>query len=416
MTTNTPERTLFRPTAIVAASGTKFAGAIVLAQPLPMRVAACTAASIVVLLALLLACGHYTRKARVEGELVPAAGSIKVVNPSFGRITRALVTDGVQVAAGQPLFELTAERASGGADVDARITALLAERSRERSATGRLQAEELREHAQALAARQRSLTAELANRRQALALQDAQIEAVRKKLARFKRLSGFISPAQLDDVASALAAQQAQRKDMESNLLAVERDLMAMREEAQAIDRKLRQAASTASQELAALAQETAEHDSRSRSTITTPIAGTVTALALEEGQTAAPGSVLATVIPAGSALQARLLVPSRAIAFIEVGQQVLLRIDAFPYQKFGPVPATVTRVEQAPSNADGSSNASPLYRVVARLDRSTLRAYGRDRPFKAGMTLEADILQDRRRLIEWLFEPLISAAKGRAR
>jgi len=43
------------------------------------------------------------------------------------------------------------------------------------------------------------------------------------------------------------------------------------------------------------------------------------------------------------------------------------------------------------------------------------MSAYGRKQAFKAGMTLDADILQDRRRLIEWVIDPIISAAKGRS-
>jgi membrane fusion protein len=78
-----------------------------------------------------------------------------------------------------------------------------------------------------------------------------------------------------------------------------------------------------------------------------------------------AGGAQLATVLPAGSQLEARLMVPSRAIAFVEVGQQALLLIDAFPYPKFGQVPATVASVEQAPIS-DSDVGSAPLYRVTS--------------------------------------------------
>jgi membrane fusion protein len=60
----------------------------------------------------------------------------------------------------------------------------------------------------------------------------------------------------------------------------------------------------------------------------------------------------------------------------------------------------------------DGSRE--PLYRIKAALDSQTVLAYGRPQPLQAGMQVEADILLDRRRLIEWIFEPLLSLA-GRA-
>ena len=55
-----------------------------------------------------------------------------------------------------------------------------------------------------------------------------------------------------------------------------------------------------------------------------------------------------------------------------------------------------------------------PLYRIKAELASQSVSAYGRAQPLQAGMQVEADILLDRRRLIEWIFEPLLSLA-GRA-
>jgi len=40
-------------------------------------------------------------------------------------------------------------------------------------------------------------------------------------------------------------------------------------------------------------------------------------------------------------------------------------------------------------------------------LDSQHVMAYGKAEPVKPGMAVEADILMERRRLIEWVFEPL---------
>jgi membrane fusion protein len=55
-----------------------------------------------------------------------------------------------------------------------------------------------------------------------------------------------------------------------------------------------------------------------------------------------------------------------------------------------------------------------PLYRVRAALDSQTVMTYGEAARLQAGMLVDADVLLDRRRLIEWVFEPLYSLA-GRA-
>ena len=54
-----------------------------------------------------------------------------------------------------------------------------------------------------------------------------------------------------------------------------------------------------------------------------------------------------------------------------------------------------------------------PLYRITVALQRSSLQAFGKAQPLKAGMSLEADVIQDRRAIWEWALEPLL-AAKAR--
>ena len=64
---------------------------------------------------------------------------------------------------------------------------------------------------------------------------------------------------------------------------------------------------------------------------------------------------------------------------------------------------------------AAAAADAEPVYRIVVKLDRQSVWAYNKQQLFRAGMTLDADIRQDRRRLIDWVMDPLISVAKGRA-
>ena len=74
---------------MIDARRSQWAGPVVLARPVPMRMAAGVAVAVVVALGLLLTFGEYTRKVRVMGQLVPSAGAIKVVAPQFGRMVRA---------------------------------------------------------------------------------------------------------------------------------------------------------------------------------------------------------------------------------------------------------------------------------------------------------------------------------------
>jgi membrane fusion protein len=95
----------------------------------------------------------------------------------------------------------------------------------------------------------------------------------------------------------------------------------------------------------------------------------------------------------------------------------VRIRYLAYPHQKFGSYGARVLAVSRnaLPASELGfvppDGSREPLYRIKAALESQQVLAYGRPEPLKAGMQVEADVLLDRRRLIEWIFEPLLALA-----
>jgi multidrug efflux pump subunit AcrA (membrane-fusion protein) len=128
------------------------------------------------------------------------------------------------------------------------------------------------------------------------------------------------------------------------------------------------------------------------------------------------------TTIPTTQPLEIHLYAPSRTAGFVKPGQAVLLRYAAFPYQKFGLQQGWVQHISRTPISPQdlpqGSAqaiqqqaqSAEPLYRVAVRMERSHISAYGEQVPLKPGMAVEADVLQDRRAIWEWVLEPVIAA------
>ena len=139
------------------------------------------------------------------------------------------------------------------------------------------------------------------------------------------------------------------------------------------------------------------------------PVAGLVANRLVEPGQAVQAGQPLLTLLPAGSHLRAQLFVPSRAVGFIEPGDKVLLRYQAFPYQKFGHHEGVVRRVSRSAVPGAGGQGAEPFYRVLVDIHRQSITAYGREEPLRPGMLLEADIMGEHRKLYEWVLEPLYS-------
>ena len=140
-------------------------------------------------------------------------------------------------------------------------------------------------------------------------------------------------------------------------------------------------------------------------------------------GAKADTGTPLLSIVPPTSRLEAHLYAPSRSIGFVRTGQRVQLRYQAFPYQRFGHyegVVAAISRAALSPAElppqlagltsvtgvAAGAA-AEPIYRITVSLTSQTVTAYGAQTPLQPGMTLEADVALERRRLFEWMLDPL---------
>lgn len=168
--------------------------------------------------------------------------------------------------------------------------------------------------------------------------------------------------------------------------------------------------------DIALLEQEQVETQARGELAVRAPVSGVIATQLVKPGQAVQAGQPLLVLLPGDGKLEAQLLVPSRAIGFIGTGDTVLLRYQAYPYQKFGHYMGHVTRISRSALTASeqgaltgNTETGEQRYHVTVALARQSVTAYSQTEPLKPGMLLEADILGERRRLIEWLFEPLYS-------
>ena len=56
------------------------------------------------------------------------------------------------------------------------------------------------------------------------------------------------------------------------------------------------------------------------------------------------------------------------------------------------------------------NQGSEALYRINVQLDAQSITSYGNAIQLKPGLTLEADVLQERRKVWEWALEPLLAA------
>jgi len=127
---------------------------------------------------------------------------------------------------------------------------------------------------------------------------------------------------------------------------------------------------------------------------IVSPVDGVITALSINTaGRLVGRGNSVATIVPDAEKQIVMANVLNKDTAFITKGLAARVKVDAFPYRKFGTINATVESLYPIPNKAE--------FTVRLTLDKSTINVRGKDMPLKPGMTVEVDLLTEKRRLIE---------------
>ena len=413
---------LFRPEALEHRDR-DWLGSIQLTRPVSLSVLTWFAVLVAAAVATYLVLGEYTRKARVSGYLVPDRGVIRLVAPQLATVVESHAADGRSVRRGDVLFVLDIGPSTLSGDTQAAVQSSLAlrERSLHGAARQRTQLEQsqldaLDRQIDAMRRELDSMAVETDLQRQRLALAQqaqAQFESLRNQ--------NFVSAAQVRAKAEEVLNVKAQLQGLERQRAAHLREIAGLQAQRRELPLRAQAAQGEIDRDLAALAQQAAESEARQRVVVRAPEDGVLSGVLAEPGQAVTPAVALASLLPAGAKLQAQLFAPSSAVGFVRADQTVELRYQAFPYQKFGHQSGEVVQVSRSPLQASelaglslpatASATGEPLYRITVRLDRQSVAAYGQAQPLAPGMQLEADVLLDRRRLIEWLFEPVLGIA-----
>ena len=167
------------------------------------------------------------------------------------------------------------------------------------------------------------------------------------------------------------------------------------------------------------------------RTKLVAPIDGTVQQMAVTTvGQVVTTGQQLMVIAPSSESVEVEALVANLDVGFIKVGQEASVKVDAFPFTRFGALHGHVLRIapeaideqeaRRSLANAAAAanvSNAAPagapgqaqsfVFPVTIALDESTMKVDGASVPLTPGMTVSVEIKTDSRRVIDYLLSPL---------
>ncbi len=403
---------LFRHQAL-AFKQQRLLGEVNLSQPRHVTVIFVT---LVLLLGMVLSLLLFTdlhRKERVRGKLVPSGGTIHMMSDVTGIVVSIHVREGETVLPGQALVSIEKPHHYGvGQTLQQQSLRSIQERldflEQALLENQLLLDSELANGAQ----RQTALKAELNNLHTQKRLLRRRAALQETRLATFKSLGAEDHVAKFDVIRNedALLGLHQLETELDQKILNLGQELRSVEVEQEQIPLRHRSTMRALKDQQLVLGLDLEQTRAAILSVVTASRTGTVTTVQVNSGQHVAPGDALLSMHPEHTSLVADLYLPSSAIGLVRVGNQVNLRLDAFPYQRFGQLEGEIVQIDQSLLRPDRhlQMGNEPRYRVRAGLNRQTLTGKGDTHQLKAGMVVEADILLEKRRLFDWFLEPFL--------
>jgi hemolysin D len=376
-----------------------------------------------------------------RGKLIPGDYS-KVVQPLESGIVRAIhVRDGQEVKAGAALIELDPTTSGaeherlvkehGAARVQiARLRALLDGRPALAAPPGAdpafvaLQQQMLRDQWSEYESRVEAARLLIDQRRAAVAATQADIERLEatvpmltERAEAFRTLfaGGYVARMQFLEIeeqritrVQALAMQRERILQDRAALAEATKQLHALE-----FEFKKSRLAELADWETraASLAQEIVKAGQRSHiQRLTAPVDGVVQQLAVHTvGGVVTPAQPLLVIVPRDHTLEVEAWVENKDVGFVAPGQRVEVKLDTFPFTRYGTISGRITVVSQDAVQVD---KVGLVYAARASLDRSAIQVDGAAVPLLAGMSASVEIKTGERRLIEFFLSPFARHAR----
>lgn len=387
--------------------------------------------------------------ASAAGKIIPV-GNVKLVQPSEAGIVRAiLVRDGQAVRKGQALVELdpTVSAADSAQARSALQTALL-DAARARAILSALDGGGLRFMAPAgtpaeIAETQRSLaateftaisaamsgrgadrSAAAASRNEALTQAkklDETIPILDEQLDAYETLleKGYASKLRVVEIRR---QRQIAVRDRDAALDMVRRasaqlsgagsGILLSRAEARA---KVLQDLASAQSEARLRTEELVKSEQRGRlQRLVAPVDGTVARLSIHTvGGVVEPAKPIMIIVPSRGSLEAEVRLLNKDMGFVRVGQDVAVKLEAFPFTRYGTLPGKVVAIS---TDAVEDEKLGLVYPARIQLERATIERGGRQVRLMPGMGVTADVRTGDRSIASYLISPIDAVRKEAGR
>jgi membrane fusion protein len=369
-----------------------------------------------------LARGAIPRVESATGYLEPAGGVARVRAPRQAIVEAVHVRDGQLVQRGDLLVTLqSGQLTPSGATAETQISGQLQAQRQDIETQLAREQDWRRNEQRRLAARIDDLVHDLDLLERSIATQQEQMALAQRQAERIRGLveRGTISLDELQRREIAALTQKLAVQTAERELAAKRADLVQARIALEQLPTLASERQRTLRDSLANAQQRLIELEARRSVVVRAPTAGRIAAIPALAGSAIDNGGLIATIVPDGAELRARLFVPTRSIGKVHAGQAVALRYDAFPYQKYGSFKGRVEDVSSSvllPQEIEKVAPVKvgePAYVLDVVLERQTVPSGGAGLAhLRPDMTLTAMIEIDRRPLLAWIGDSLFGVSQ----
>ncbi len=405
-----------------------WAGKALLLAGWPVWVVTSLTALFLIALLSFLIFSNYTRRINVSGEVITQPHSINLFSPEQGVITNLMVETGKTVKKGQPLYQIDVSRVTQAGNVS---TTTLSAINKQRDQIDTIITQLQNNKRTTLDNLQQQLEQyEKAHKVSQDMVASAQqgLDAMKKSMQNYGayQRKGLINTDQLNNQRYLFYQQQTSFQSLNTQSIQESLQITNLRSElvtrAADFDNQISQYGVQRND----LDRQLAEADAKGSLLITAPTDGKISSLSVTPGQMVNAGDSLAQLVPAkNSPFFLVAWLPNESVPYVKPGEEINIRYEAYPFEKYGQFPGRVESVSSAPvseqelnsySSAPKNPNGTvsgPYYKVIVSLDKSQLNWHGETLNLSSGMKAESTMFLEKRPLYQWMLSPYYSMKKS---
>lgn len=354
------------------------------------------------------------KKERVRGVLHSASDAVPVQSPVEGVVDNIYIKEGDVVEKGQPLFSVSQQSYSNHQGLSLEDEAISRQETilKEKEATRSTLGEKQLQTKYSIQNKMNGLREQSSGIESQIQTAQSRLRIAQEQYNKMNKQSSAISEIELSRQQDNVLALKQQIDELTGQRIKINSDLSSLNSEFNTLDFTQNKERQELDDEIDALKTRLAEFNQKKARIVVAPMSGVIENIQVKLGKSITASQSQMHLVPPHQPLQLTIYAPARSVAFVSNGQLATIRYEDFPYQRFGSYDGIVVRVGRSaimPGETAKMAITEPSYEIDIELNAQFVTSYGKQFDLKSGMVADVDITTEKRSLVYWLFEPVLS-------